>query len=85
MKTSDKDTLQPDAALADIIGDKPRSRTDILQDFWRYIKEEGLLDSRRRVVSTDKKLKPVLGDEKKVNIFAIAKLVEEHVSLVDSV
>ena len=71
--------------LADIIGNKPRSRIEILQDFWSYIKEEGLQDTRRRVVNTDKKLKPILGDEKKVNIFAVAKLVEEHVSLVDSV
>jgi upstream activation factor subunit UAF30 len=76
----ESDNLQPDEMLADILGSKPRSRGDILKDFWQYIRTEGLDDSSKRVVKTDDKLKLVLGDEKTVSIFLIGGLVEKHLS-----
>ena len=72
--------LQPDEVLADIIGDTPRPRTEIMQNFWKYVREQGLQDAGRREVKIDDKLKPVLGDEKKVSIFLVANLVEQHLS-----
>ena len=74
------EALQPDEALADIIGDKPRSRVEVMQNFWKYVREQGLQDAGRRVVKVDDKLKLVLGDEKKVSIFLVASLVEQHLS-----
>jgi len=78
MKASDN--LQPDEMLADILGDTPRPRVEILKDFWQYIRNEGLQDSTKRVVTTNDKLKLVLGDEKTVSIFLVGELVEKHLS-----
>ena len=78
MKASDN--LQPDEMLAGILGDKPRPRAEILKDFWKYIKDEGLQDSSKRVVNTNDKLKLVLGDVKTVSIFHVGELVEKHLS-----
>jgi chromatin remodeling complex protein RSC6 len=80
MNDAASDNLQPDEALADIVGDDPRQRAEILQDFWQYVREQGLQDSAKRVVKTDDKLKLVLGDEKTVSIFLVANLVEKHLS-----
>ena len=80
MKAFNRDKMQPDAVLADIVGSEPRSRAEILRDFWQYIKEHGLQDTDRRLVNADRKLKLVLGDERKVNIFHVANLVEKHLN-----
>ena len=72
--------LQPDEALADIIGAKPRPRTEVMQNFWQYVREQGLQDAGKREVKVDDKLKLVLGDEKKVSIFLVSNLIEQHLS-----
>ena len=50
-KASAKKKLKPDKVLAEIVGTEPRPRSEILKDFWQYIKEQGLQDSDRRVVN----------------------------------
>ncbi len=77
-KASAKKKLKPDKALAEIVGTEPRPRSEILKDFWQYIKEQGLQDSDRRVVNADRTLQPVLGGQKQVNIFLVADLVTKH-------
>ena len=77
-KASANKKLKPDKALAEIVGTEPRPRSEILKDFWQYIKDQGLQDSDRRVVNADRTLQPVLGGQKQVNIFLVADLVTKH-------
>ena len=77
-KTSAKKKLKPDKVLASIVGNEPRPRSEILKDFWQYIKDQGLQSSDRRVVNADRTLQPVLGGQKQVNIFLVADLVGKH-------
>ena len=77
-KASAKKKLKPDKALAEIVGSEPRPRSEILKEFWQYIKRQGLQDSDRRVVNADRTLQPVLGGQKQVNIFLVADLVGKH-------
>ena len=77
-KASTKKKLRPDKVLAEIVGSEPRPRSEILKDFWQYIKEHGLQDSDRRVVNADRTLQPVLGGQKQVNIFLVGDLVGKH-------
>ena len=77
-KASSNKKLKPDKALAEIVGTEPRPCSEILKDFWQYIKDQGLQDSDRRVVNADRTLQPVLGGQKQVNIFLVADLVTKH-------
>ena len=40
--------LQPDEALAQVVGEKPLPRTEITKRLWVYIKKEGLQDKKNR-------------------------------------
>ena len=77
-KTAAKKKLKPDKVLAEIVGAETRPRSEILKEFWDYIKRQGLQDSDRRVVNADRTLQPVLGGQKQVNIFLVADLVTKH-------
>ena len=70
--------LQPDKALAAIIGSNPRPRSEIFKQVWQYIKERDLQDSGRRVVTADHRLLPVFGGKKQVSIFQVSSLVNDH-------
>lgn len=71
--------LQPDAALAAVVGDKPIPRTEVVKKLWVYIKKNGLQDSKnRRNINADDKLKAVFNGKKTVNMFEMTKLVSGH-------
>lgn len=71
--------LQPDAALAAIVGDKPLPRTEVVKKLWAYIKKNKLQDAKnKRNINSDEKLKPVFGGKKQVNMFEMTKLVSAH-------
>jgi chromatin remodeling complex protein RSC6 len=73
--------MQPDEALAEVVGDKPIPRTEITKKLWAYIKKNGLQDSKnKRNINADDKLKVVFGGKKTVNMFEMTKLVAKHVS-----
>jgi SWIB-domain-containing proteins implicated in chromatin remodeling len=73
--------MRPDAALAEVVGDKPIPRTEITKKLWAYIKKNGLQDSKnKRNINADDKLKVVFGGKKTVNMFEMTKLVAKHVS-----
>ncbi len=73
--------MQPDAALAEIVGEKAIPRTEITKKLWAYIKKNGLQDSKnKRNINADDKLKVVFGGKKTVNMFEMTKLVAKHVS-----
>jgi upstream activation factor subunit UAF30 len=70
-------TLSP--ALAEVVGNKPLPRTQIIKKLWDYIKKNGLQDKKnRRMINADAKLRPVLGKDQ-VSMFELAKVVSKHV------
>jgi chromatin remodeling complex protein RSC6 len=73
--------VQPDAALAAVVGDKPIPRTELTKKLWAYIKKNGLQDKvNKRNINADEKLQKVFGGKRVVNMFEMTKLVGKHVS-----
>ena len=71
--------MQPDAALAAVVGDKAMPRTEVTKKLWAYIKKEGLQDKKnRRNINADANLKAVFGGKATVNMFEMTKLVNKH-------
>ena len=71
--------LQPDAALAEVIGNKPLPRTEVTKKLWAYIKKNGLQDKKnKRNINADAALKPVFGGKSQVSMFEMTKLVSKH-------
>jgi upstream activation factor subunit UAF30 len=71
--------VQPDAALAAVIGDKAVPRTEVTKQLWVYIKKNGLQDAKKRtMINADEKLKVVFGGKKQVSMFEMTKLVGQH-------
>jgi upstream activation factor subunit UAF30 len=71
--------MQPDAALAAVVGAKAIPRTEVTKKLWAYIKRNGLQDKvNRREINADAKLMSVFGGKRKVNMFEMTKLVAKH-------
>ena len=71
--------VQPDAALAAVVGEKPLPRTELTKKLWAYIKKNGLQDTKnKRQINADDKLKPVFNGKKSVSMFDMTKLVSGH-------
>lgn len=71
--------VQPDAALAEVVGSKAIPRTEVVKKLWVYIKKNGLQDKKnRRNINADAKLGKVFGGKKTVNMFEMTKLVSRH-------
>jgi chromatin remodeling complex protein RSC6 len=71
--------MQPDTALAAVVGDKAIPRTEITKKLWDYIKKNRLQDSvNKRMINADEKLKDVFGGKKQVSMFEMTKLVAKH-------
>jgi upstream activation factor subunit UAF30 len=71
--------MQPDDALAAVVGGKPIPRTEITKKLWAYIKRNNLQNpSNKREIMADAKLKPLFGGRNKVNMFEMTKLVSKH-------
>jgi upstream activation factor subunit UAF30 len=71
--------VQPDEALAKIVGGKPLPRTEITKKLWDYIKKNKLQDAKeRRNINADENLKVVFGGKKQVTMFEMTKLVGKH-------
>jgi chromatin remodeling complex protein RSC6 len=66
--------------MAEVIGNKPMPRTEIIKKIWDYIKKNNLQDSKnRRMINADDKLKAVFGGKTQVSMFELAKIVNNHV------
>ena len=73
--------LQPDEALAKVVGERPIPRTEITKRLWAYIKKEDLQDKKnRRNINADDALRPIFNGKKQVSMFEMTKLVAQHVS-----
>lgn len=73
--------VKPDDKLAQVIGDKPLPRPQVVKKLWDYIKAEGLQDQKdRRMINADDKLKPVFDGRRQVSMFEMTKYVSKHLS-----
>lgn len=71
--------VQPDDALAAIVGAKPLPRTELTKKLWDYIKKNKLQDAKERTkINADDKLKAVFNGKKAVSMFEMTKLVSSH-------
>jgi chromatin remodeling complex protein RSC6 len=72
--------LNPDATLAEVIGNKPLPRTEIVKKIWEYIKKNNLQDkANKRMINADEKLRPLFGKEQ-ISMFELAKVVNQHIA-----
>jgi chromatin remodeling complex protein RSC6 len=71
--------LQPDEALAKVVGDKPLPRTEVTKKLWAYIKKNNLQDPKKKTnIIADDKLKPIFNGKGTVSMFEMTKLVGSH-------
>jgi chromatin remodeling complex protein RSC6 len=71
--------LLPSKELAEIVGNKPMPRTEIVKKLWEYIKTNGLQDAReKRNINADSALQKVFNGKKQVSMFEMTKLVNYH-------
>jgi chromatin remodeling complex protein RSC6 len=72
--------VQPDDALAAIVGSSPLPRGELTKKLWDYIKKNGLQDAEnKRNINADAALKPVFNGKSQVTMFEMTKLVSSHV------
>jgi len=73
--------MQPSAALAKVVGDKPQPRTEIVKKIWAYVKKNNLQDKKeKRNINADEALKEVFGGKKTVTMFEMTALVNKNLS-----
>jgi chromatin remodeling complex protein RSC6 len=71
--------LQPDEALAEIVGSEPLPRTEVTKRVWEYIRNNNLQDPNdKRTIKADAKLKSVFNGKDSVSMFEMTKLVNSH-------
>jgi len=71
--------MTPSSTLAAVIGGSPMPRTEVTKKLWAYIKRNGLQDkANRRMINGDDKLRAVFGGRSQVSMFAMTKLVSNH-------
>ncbi|OGC93783.1 MAG: hypothetical protein A2W25_06630 [candidate division Zixibacteria bacterium RBG_16_53_22] len=71
--------LQPDNALAAVIGSRPMPRTQVVKKIWDYIKARGLQDkTNRRMINADESMMAVFDGKRQVSMFEMTKLVNKH-------
>jgi chromatin remodeling complex protein RSC6 len=72
--------VQPDAKLAEVVGNKAMPRTELTKKLWAYIKKNGLQDKKnKRNINADEALQAVFNGKKTVSMFEMTKLVSKHV------
>ncbi|HAZ08536.1 MAG TPA: hypothetical protein DCZ01_08470 [Elusimicrobia bacterium] len=73
--------LTPSEKLAEVVGNKPLPRTEVVKKLWAYIKKNNLQDKKnKRNINADAILKAVFGGKSVVNMFEMTKLVSKHLS-----
>ena len=71
--------LQPDDALAAVVGKEPLPRTEVTKKIWDYIRANNLQDPNdKRTIRADAKLKLVFDGRESVTMFELTKLVNSH-------
>ena len=71
--------VQPDAALAAVVGKDPLPRTELTKRLWEYVRKHELQDPKdKRSIRADEKLLAVFDGKKAVSMFEMTKLVNGH-------
>ena len=71
--------VQPDAALAAVVGKDPLPRTELTKKLWDYLRKYELQDPKeKRNIRADEKLLAAFDCKKVVSIFEMTKLVNGH-------
>lgn len=71
--------LTPKPALAEVIGNTPLPRTEIVKKIWDYIKKKDLQDKQnKRMINADEKLRPLFGKDQ-ISMFELAKVVNNQI------
>jgi len=71
--------LQPDEALAAVVGKDPLPRTEVTKRIWDYIRSNNLQDPNdKRTIRADAKLKAIFDGKDSVTMFELTKLVNAH-------
>ena len=69
------------ADLAEVVGQGPMPRSEVVKALWVYIKKNNLQDpNNKRNINADAKLKKVFDGKAVVNMFEMTKLVSRHLS-----
>ena len=72
--------VQPDAALAAVVGSSPLPCTELTRKLWEYIRAHKLQDpAKKTLINADAKLQAVFGGKAQVSMFEMTKLVSGHV------
>lgn len=72
--------VQPDDALAAVVGSEPMPRTEITKRLWDYIKKNNLQDEKKKTqINADDVLKAVFDGKDQVTMFEMTKLVSNHI------
>jgi chromatin remodeling complex protein RSC6 len=71
--------VQPDDALARVVGSEPLPRTELTKKLWDYIKAHKLQDEKKKTqINADDALLAVFDGKKQVTMFEMTKLVSGH-------
>jgi chromatin remodeling complex protein RSC6 len=71
--------VQPDDALADVVGRGAQPRPELTRRLWGYIKSHQLQDpSDGRVIRPDPTLRRVVGNQRRVSMFDLARHLNQH-------
>lgn len=71
--------LKPSKTLAEIVGDKPLMRTEVVRSIWAYIKKNKLQDKKnKRMINSNAKLKVLFDGKDQFSLFDLAKILSKH-------
>ncbi|MBD0332416.1 MAG: hypothetical protein ICV66_07150 [Chitinophagaceae bacterium] len=71
--------LTPSDRLAEVVGNKPLPRTEMVKKVWEHIKRNNLQDKKnRRMINADDKLRPLFGRDQ-ISMFDLAKVINKNV------
>ena len=73
--------VQPDEALAAVVGSDPLPRTELTKKVWEYIRERKLQDAQdRRRIRADDKLRALFDGQDSATMFELTKFVNRHLT-----
>ena len=73
--------VQPDEALATVVGSDPLPRTERTKKVWAYVRKHQLQDAQdRRRIRADDRLRAVLDGQDSVTMFELTKFVNRHLA-----
>lgn len=71
-----KAKVTPDEALASIIGDRARQRSDILKDLWTYFKKHKLNEGRTIHLDDTLRSSGIWGNKKSIQMTEVGKAMK---------